>query len=85
MRIKKYKQNKYIKANDVWVRDSFSNLSPKDINNLLKGEENLILENEISNSKKPNRIISDLNWPNVVIMSDGFQFEVQNLPINAIF
>lgn len=74
MRIKKYRNNEYILAEGVWVRNLCSDSKPLDINSLGKEELNLFLWNECENMKVSGINMDDLNrmeMENLVIFSDG--------------
>lgn len=75
MRVKKKHQNEYVKIDDIWVRNPYVKCIPTDINNLTKGDESLFLNNELINSKRPRRILGELNWDNIVIVSSGYDFK----------
>jgi len=75
MRIKKYKRNEYVLAQDLWVRNPYCNSEPIDINNLSKDELSLFMKNETENSKKKSINLDDMVDPglrNVIICSDGY-------------
>ena len=82
MRIRKQQLNQYALANqaesDVWVRDfTQSNARPIDINNLYSKEDfSLFLRNELLNANKIIPMIDQDSFvhPNIVIVSDGFDF-----------
>jgi hypothetical protein len=75
MRIKKYKRNRYILSEGVWVRDSYVESEPIDINDLAKNDISLLLRNEISNLKKKSINADDFSTGSIekaIICSDGF-------------
>lgn len=79
MRIKKTDdQNEYIRVHNTWVRNFCTHVSPKDINDVVtESDYNLLLENEVKNRSLGHADISteDLEFSNVVIVSDGFDFK----------
>jgi hypothetical protein len=75
MRIKKKHQSEYVRVDGVWVRNPCSSVSPRDINNLTRGDEAMLLQNETLNRKRMFRQVGDFNWRNVVIVSDGYDFK----------
>jgi len=90
MRIKKSQRNEYIYADGVWVRN-FAKRRVKEVSINKMHTENdfsLVVSNEMENvSIKQLSFINDetLNFPNVVIVSDGYDFEnkqdiLANLP-----
>jgi hypothetical protein len=78
MRIKKKKNNQYLRSPEgIWVRD-FTQKAPKlDINNLTTAADTqLFLKNELANVHSINAVLEPrLEWPNVVIVSDGYEFD----------
>lgn len=75
MRIKKYRNNQYILAEGVWVRNLCSDAKPLDINSLGGGELALFLSNECENMKVSGMSMDEMdrtNMENVVIFSDGY-------------
>lgn len=95
MRIKKVKKtkNEYIYAGDVWVRN-FTKLNSQftqETNLLHKEDFNTILHNERSNFTLNLPYLSDetFYFPNVVIVSDGYDFDkrvesLRQMPSNTI-
>lgn len=76
MRIKKKHRNQYINTDDgVWVRNFCDDIPAVDINNLTKGEEKIFLDNETANLRQRNLQLGEINWPNIVIVSDGLDLQ----------
>lgn len=74
MRIKKFRNNEYVLAEGVWVRNPFCDSRALDINCLVAGEVPLFLANEARNSKSSHMEMDDMAgvaMNNVVIASDG--------------
>lgn len=74
MRIKKYRNNEYILAEGVWVRNPCTDAKPVDINSLGGKDLALFLWNECENMKVSGINMDDLDrvgMDNVVIFSDG--------------
>ncbi len=95
MRIKKDPifKNEYIKTGDIWVRN-FTNgtRQPIDLNQLFTVSDlSQIMINEIANRNFNRTKITDENlyFPNIVIISDGYDFEkkqniLSRLPSNVV-
>jgi hypothetical protein len=78
MRIKKINKNNYILSKDnVWVRDFCSVKSGPDINKLYATENELWIENEFKNLRKSklDLPLDQLNYENIIICSDGFDWQ----------
>lgn len=78
MRIKKYRNNEYVLAEDVWVRNLCSDVKPIDINSLGKNDLSLFLANECENMKVSSVSMDDMSridMDNVIIFSDGYAWE----------
>lgn len=78
MRIKKYKKNEYVLAEDIWVRNPSTEVEPIDLNKLNNSDVNLILNNEIENLKISSMQLDDLyqlNLDNLIIFSDGYMWK----------
>lgn len=78
MRIKKYKNNEYIQADGIWVRNLCKNAESIDINSLCKDEMGLFLNNEQENSKLSSLHLDDLyevKMHNAIIFSDGYNWD----------
>jgi len=74
MRIKKYRNNEYILAEGVWVRNLCSDAKPLDINSLGGDELSLFLWNECENMKVSGMSMDEMSrieMDNLVIFSDG--------------
>lgn len=75
---RKSKNNLYALAEDIWVRDFTNPNAPsRDINDLATEADNrLFLQNELVNRKAKYIQVGDEDFfhPNVVIVSDGFDF-----------
>jgi hypothetical protein len=74
MRIKKYRNNEYVLAEGVWVRNPCVEARPLDINSLGKDELDLFLGNECENMKTSGIIMDEIDrisMENLVIFSDG--------------
>lgn len=76
MRIKKFKNNEYILAENVWVRNLCLSTKPLDINNLTKKEIYIFLKNEQENIRNSNLKIENIesNFENLIIFSDGYDW-----------
>jgi hypothetical protein len=75
MRIKKFRNNEYVLAEGVWVRNPFKTTKPLDLNSLHKKESLDLLGNEIENMKTSSVQMDSLNKievDNLVICSDGY-------------
>ena len=75
MRIKKFKNNEYVLADNVWVRNLCLPAKPIDINRLGDGDLQLFLGNECSNQRVSGMTMDDtddLSIDNLIIMSDGY-------------
>lgn len=78
MRIKKLRNNEYVLAEGVWVRNPSCESRAVDINALGRGELDLFLANEERNAKIPHMQMEDISgvrMDNVVVVSDGFGWE----------
>lgn len=87
MRIKKFKNNEYILADGVWVRNLCKEATHFDINLLGKNELALFLENECTNIKVSSLQIDDLdqvNLRNLVICSDGYEWKTRQMELGKI-
>lgn len=74
MRIKKFKKNEYIRADDVWVRNLCSKNPPIDINNLTSEEKEFLLNNELINLRFSKSDLNEFYYHYVAICSDGFDW-----------
>lgn len=95
MRIKQVKKtkNEYVYAGDVWVRN-FAKLNSKFVQEtslLHRKDFDVVLHNERSNSTLNLPVLSDetFTFPNVVIVSDGHDFEkriecLRQIPDNQV-
>lgn len=81
MRIKKVNKNEYIRAGDMWVRNfTKDNAKPLSINSLCEHERELLIQNEMTNSKRADAYSIDeekFEFPFVVLISDGYGFEMK--------
>jgi hypothetical protein len=78
MRIKKFKNNEYILAEGVWVRNPSCEARALDINALCRGELDLFLANEEKNARIHHMQMEEMSgvaMENVVIASDGFEWQ----------
>lgn len=78
MRIKKVKNNEYLLAEGVWVRNPSCDARALDINSLSRGELDLFIHNEERNAKTPHMQMEDISgvsMENVVVVSDGFGWD----------
>lgn len=78
MRTKKYKNNEYILAEGVWVRNPYKDADPVDINDLSNNEMELFLRNETKNiSAKDIKTDSmdEVQIENAIICSDGYMWK----------
>jgi hypothetical protein len=78
MRIKKYNNNEYVVAEDVWVRNPYNKSEPIDINDLSNSELNLFLKNETSNVSVRAIRTDGMDEPtieNAIVCSDGYMWE----------
>lgn len=77
MRIKKYENNEYILAGNVWIRNfTKENVSPICLANLYNKEDRqLVLRNEETNKSHLKISNENLNLEKMVIVSDGYDFD----------
>lgn len=75
MRTKKKHRNEYVRVENVWVRNPYTNNPAYDLNEMSRGDEGMFLKNEVANRKRPHRNFGDFSWDNVVIVSDGYNFK----------
>lgn len=74
MRLKRLKNNEYVKEEGLWIRNPYSSGKPFDINSLSRDEPNLFLQNEMENTRRPHLQMdefSEMSTEKVVIVSDG--------------
>ena len=84
MRIKKHKNNEYIHAGDVWVRNFTKPYSkPLAITNMIgRTDHHVMMLNEGSNSGFGNIAEEKgVNFPKIVIISDGHNFNEKHLEL----
>lgn len=90
MRVKKFEKNKYILSKDgIWVRDPCGPYKNLDINKLYSKEKKIWLNNELNNLKKSKSDLPPIQYENVVICSDGYNWEnkqeiLGDLPYNLV-
>jgi len=92
MRVKKLKNNEYIKEEGLWIRNPYCSGRPFDVNSLAKEEPDLLLRNEMENVRRPHLQMdefSELSMEKVVIVSDGYdwsnrQFVLGDIPNRTI-
>ncbi len=92
MRVKRLKNNEYIKEEGIWVRNPYCPGKPFDVNSLAKGDSDVFLKNEMENTRRPHLQMDEfreLAADKVVIVSDGYnwarnQFYLGGLPNKAI-
>jgi hypothetical protein len=87
MRVKKFKNNEYVLAEGVWVRNLCLPAKPIDINQLGKNEVRLLLENECSNQRISGMATDDLdelNLENLIIFSDGYGWKSRQKVLASI-
>ena len=87
MRVKKFKNNEYVLGEGVWVRNPFSSSRPLDINSLAKPDLSLLLANESANVRTNHMNMedsSDLYMDNVVIASDGYDWEKRQFVLSEL-
>ena len=82
MRTKKYKNNEYVLAEDVWVRNPYGDAEPVDVNDLSNDELDLFLRNETKNISAKDIKTDGMNdepIENVVICSDGLLWDERQM------
>lgn len=88
MRIKKFKNNEYVLAeNEVWVRNPCSVAEPVDINDLNKNELRLFIDNEYKNARIYGIQYDDMDdtvLNNVIICSDGYRWREKQKNLGLI-
>jgi hypothetical protein len=87
MRVKKFRNNRYLLAEGVWVRDPFCKSKAIDINLMGSHEINLFVSNETKNITSPHMQMDDMGEllaENVVIVSDGFEWESRQLVLGTL-
>jgi hypothetical protein len=87
MRIKKHKRNQYILCDGVWVRNPYLDAEPVDINDLAKGDIDLLLGNEISNLKKKSFSKDEFlnsGVDHAIICSDGYMWNERQFALASI-
>jgi len=87
MRIKKFRSNRYVMTEGVWVRDPFCESRAVDINSLDGGEIRLFVSNETKNMTSSHMQMDDmgeLSTENVAIVSDGFEWESRQLALGEL-
>jgi hypothetical protein len=87
MHIKKHStENEYIRAGDLWVRNfTKPQVSPLDINNMFtKRDYESIVENETKNSNYPKIADENIIFRDIVIVSDGYDFEKRHLILKQL-
>lgn len=86
MRIKKFKNNEYIFAENIWVRNPYSSAEKIDINNLTKNDLKIFLDNEHINSQiyGLQDDLNEINLTNVIICSDGFGWKQKQKTLGGI-
>jgi hypothetical protein len=89
MAIKKHKnRNEYILTTEgLWVRNFDKNLDPIDINNFTRPEDyQLLVENELKSKifSMGNINSESFLWREVVVVSDGYDFEKKHLALESL-
>jgi hypothetical protein len=81
MRIKKIKENEYIRTGDIWVRNfTKNNAKPISINSLCEHDRELLIQNEMTNVQRPDIYSIEekkFEFPFVVLISDGYGFDMK--------
>lgn len=81
MRIKKVKNNEYIRAGDMWVRNfTKDHIKSTSINTLCDSERELLIGNEMINSNRADAYSigeEKFEFPFVALISDGYGFDVK--------
>lgn len=87
MRVKKLKNNEYVKEEGLWIRNPYCSGRPFDVNSLSKLEPDLLLRNEMDNVRSPHLQMdefSELSMDKVVIVSDGYDWANKQLLLGDI-
>lgn len=82
MRTKRHKNNEYLLADDVWVRNPYKKAEPVDVNDLSNNELELFLRNETRNmSAKDIKTdgMDEAPIDNAVICSDGYMWKERQM------
>ena len=80
MKPRKYLENEYIKADDVWVRNFCKDCKPVGLTNLYRPDDyGFIASNEQSNSYLANIAEEKIKFKKVIIISDGYNFNKRHL------
>lgn len=78
MRVKKYRNNEYVTAEGLWVRNPYTKSEPVDINDLNGGDLELFLKNETQNLSIRSVREDDMEGSTVesaVVCSDGYMWD----------
>jgi hypothetical protein len=87
MRIKKYKNNQYVLADGVWVRNMCSDAEAVDVNLLGKSDLDLFLHNEVENIRASSLhmdVASQVSLENLVVFSDGYEWARRQLVLSEM-
>lgn len=87
MRIKKYRNNEYILADGVWVRNPAVNAKAIDINCMIRDEISMLLSNEQKNSRLSYMHMEEAAGSPVtdfVVASDGFGWNERQLALGGL-
>lgn len=87
MRIRKHPNgNEYIHAGEVWVRNyTNTRVAARHIDSLIpKSDYSVMVANEQLNSKRPRISDEKIHFENVVIVSDGYDFDQRHLFIGKL-
>lgn len=87
MRIKKFRNNEYVLANGVWVRNPAVKARAVDINSMSRDEVSLFVRNEQENSKASHMQMEEADGSSVtdvVVASDGFGWGERQLVLGGL-
>ena len=87
MRIKRLKNNEYIKEEGVWVRNPYCAGKPFDVNSLARQELDLFLRNEMGNARLSHLQMDEFDeasMEKVVIVSDGYGWDQTQFVLGEI-
>ena len=87
MRIKKFRNNEYLLADGVWVRNPATKARAVDINSMSRDEISMFVRNEQENSKSSHMQMEEADGSlatNVVVASDGFGWAERQMVLGGL-